>query len=315
MQVRATLVTGAVLAAVLVGGCGSSHDGTTTAGSTAATTKAATALTPNSSGVCGATSGTPAASLPESVKSSGEVTVAMDATFPPFESVDVSSKKLVGVDPELACALGAELGVKVKLVNTAFDGIIPALATGRYDMSISAATDTEERQKQVDFVDYITGGSQLLVQGGNPNNVGTLDTLCGGTLGVAKGTSQIPLAEAASAQCEKSGKKPINLLPFPDSSQVELQLRTGRVPVVFLGSVIANLIAQKSGGKIEVLPNIYDSGNSGITFAKNNPQLRDAVQRALQRLMDNGTYDGILQKFNVRVVALKEATINQTKPS
>ena len=72
------------------------------------------------------------------------------------------------MDVDLAKAIGQTLGLKVKIVKAGFDAIIPGLASGKYDLSLSSFTDSKEREKTVDFVTYFSAGTSLMVEVGQP---------------------------------------------------------------------------------------------------------------------------------------------------
>jgi polar amino acid transport system substrate-binding protein len=94
--------------------------------------------------------------------------VGMELAYPPFEMTDTSGKPS-GVRVDLAHELGKALGKKVVIENSAFDGLIPALKTGKIDLIISSMTATEERAKSIDFSDaYLRTGLCLLVKKGAP---------------------------------------------------------------------------------------------------------------------------------------------------
>src|SRR5207302_4249035 len=100
--------------------------------------------------------------------------------------------EIQGVDYDLAKALGDKLGVKITFINdTDFAGIIGALQSGRFDIIMSAMNDTVERRgKGVDFIDYFSAGSSVLVRKGNPDKVNGLDGLCGQTVAGPQGPDQ-----------------------------------------------------------------------------------------------------------------------------
>ena len=105
-----------------------------------------------------------AAAVPAAIKSKGTLTIASDGTYPPNEFIGADGKTVEGMDPDLAKALGEVMGLKVKVVVTTFDGIIPGLAAGKYDLGMSSFTDTKEREKVVDFVTYFEAGTAFYVK-------------------------------------------------------------------------------------------------------------------------------------------------------
>ena len=89
-----------------------------------------------------------AAEVPKALRTKA-VTFAMDATYAPDEFIAANGHTILGMDADLAKAIGQVLGIKVKLVNASFDTIIPSLLSGRYDVGLSSFTDTKAREKQV----------------------------------------------------------------------------------------------------------------------------------------------------------------------
>ena len=90
--------------------------------------------------------------------------VGMELAYPPFEMTDPQGKPS-GVSVDLATDLAKSLGRPVLIQNTAFDGLIPALKTGKVDLVISSLTATAEREKSIDFSDpYVSTGLCLLLK-------------------------------------------------------------------------------------------------------------------------------------------------------
>ena len=109
--------------------------------------------------------------LPASIREAGKINVASNVEYPPFEYYDADNTTIIGLDKDFADAIGQKLGVTLEFSNMGFDAIIPALAANRFDMAMSAMTDTEERRQKVDFVDYFVSGGGFLVKAGNPLNI------------------------------------------------------------------------------------------------------------------------------------------------
>ena len=105
-----------------------------------------------------------AALVPAALKSKGTLTVAADATYAPNEFIASDGHTVIGMDADLMKALAAVMGLKVNVVNATFDSIIPGLAAGKYDVGASSFTDTKEREKTVDFVDYFTAGESFFTK-------------------------------------------------------------------------------------------------------------------------------------------------------
>ena len=287
---------GAVCASALafgVAACGSSSssDSTSTAASTgAAVTKDAAA----------------AALVPAAIASKGAVTVAADATYPPNEFIAGDGKTVVGMDADLAAAIAKVLGVKAKVVNATFDGIIPGLAAGKYDVGMSSFTDNKEREKTVDFVTYFTAGTSFYTQASGGASVTGLADLCGKTVAVEKGTTQQTDAEAQGKKCTSGTVK---VLTFPDQNGANLALSSGRAQVGMADSPVAAYQVKQSGGKFKLVGTPYGTAPYGIAIPKGS-KLGPAVLAALQKLIADGEYTKILTKWGVADGAITDPKIN-----
>jgi ABC-type amino acid transport substrate-binding protein len=141
------------------------------------------------------------AQLPSSIKSSGKLTVAADASYAPDEFLATNGKTVVGMDADLAKAIGKVLGLNVTVSNVTFDAIIPALSNGRYDLGMSSFTDTAAREKQVNFVTYFSAGTSFYVLANGGPNIQKLADLCGHNVAVEAGTTEETDAKAQAAKC------------------------------------------------------------------------------------------------------------------
>jgi len=253
------------------------------------------------------------AMLPSTLRSAGTIRVASNVEYPPFEYYDTDNTTIIGLDKDLAEALGQKLGIKLEFSNMSFDAIIPALAAKRYDMAMSAMSDTEERRKKVHFVDYFASGGGFLVKQGNPHKIHTLADLCGVTAAIDKGTTEVEDAKKASEDCVKDGKPEINVKILPGTSQIVLALQAGRVDVAMIDTSAGAYISRQHEGEFEVPAASYAPGPFGVVVPKGSPELTTAIQGALQALIEEGTYAKILEKWGQKVGALKEATINDGK--
>ncbi|WP_125610370.1 ABC transporter substrate-binding protein [Specibacter cremeus] len=250
--------------------------------------------------------------LPQSIQSSGTLNIASNVEYPPFETFDTDGTTVIGIDREIADALEKKLGVTIKFNNISFDAIIPGLASKRYDMAMSAMSDTLERQKQVDFVDYFTAGAGILRTVENPKHAATLDDLCGLKVGIVKGTTETEDADAQTKKCLAAGKPALDATIFPGQNQTILALNTGRVDVVLLDSTSGSAVAKDSGGKLEMLKP-YQAGPFGIVFPKGSTELQKAVQKGMEEIAADKTYGKILVKYGQDQGAVTEFPINGGK--
>jgi polar amino acid transport system substrate-binding protein len=255
-----------------------------------------------------------AASLPQAVRDAGVLKVGSDVAYAPVEFFDTDGKTVIGIDPDLGKALESQLGVRFEFQNGTFDGLITSLRSKRIDLIMSAMSDTPERQKSIDFVDYFTAGTSILVKKGNPEGIKTLDDFCGKTIALQRGTTQEDVAKTQAAKCSAAGK-PLKVLAFDRDTEALLQVKQGRAVADMNDFPVAAYNAKTSGGgnDFEVVGEQIEAGPYGIGVRKEDTQLRDALQKALQALIDNGEYAKVLEKWNVKQGAVTSATVNGGK--
>lgn len=246
--------------------------------------------------------------LPQDIKDAGVIRFATAEGYRPMEMYQKGSqgKKLIGVDPELAEMLAKELGLKFKIVNTQFPGLIPGLQSNQWDAAISSMSDTAERRKAVNFVDYFMAGGSIMVNKGNPEGIKDMSDLCGKKVVGASGSSNLAILQQYNKKCNT----PMQISVSEDATTGLLQLDTNRSVATVLDYPVAANMVQRTG-KYEVLPKQYNAGPWGIAVAKDNTGLAKALQAALTRVMDDGQYEKLLAKYGVGKSAVDKATINE----
>ncbi|WP_432134048.1 MULTISPECIES: ABC transporter substrate-binding protein [unclassified Streptomyces] len=276
-----------------------------------------------SSDTAGTSSAPLAAKLPQSIRDKGVIRVGSDIAYAPVEFKD-DSGKTVGIDPDIAEAMGQQLGVKFEFQNGTFDTLIGGLASKRYDVAMSAMTDTKSRQEGidsetgkkvgtgVDFVDYFTAGVSLYTNKGDTKGIKTWDDLCGKTMAVQRNTFSHDLAKDQAEKCQKAGKETLKIEDFATNPEAETRMRAKGADVVSADFPIAAYSVKNAGGGkyFEIVGDQVEAGPYGIAVAKDNTQLRDALKAALQAIIDNGEYKKIIEKWGVSDGAVTEAKIN-----
>lgn len=245
-----------------------------------------------------------------SVTAEGPLEVGSDIAYAPVEFYKEGTKEAQGIDIDLCEAIAEEMGRDgCNFRNVTFDGLIPALKAERFDVIFSAMSDTAERQKEIDFVDYFNVGTSILVAKGNPEGIQSLDDLCGKTIGLQRGTTQEEVAEEQKAKCRESGSD-LTILAYDTDVDAQQALKAGRSVADMNDFPVAAYAAQQSEGAFEVVGEQIDAGPYGIGVRKEDTALRDAIQEALKAIIENGTYDEILERWDVAQGALKTAAIN-----
>lgn len=248
--------------------------------------------------------------VPDSVKDAGKLTVGMELSYAPAEFLEADGKTPTGYDVDIATAIGNLFGVKTQIVSATFDTIVPSVGS-KYDLGITAMTITEEREKAVDFVSYYNAGSMWVVQKDNPKKVDEKN-LCGTKIAVQTGTIQADEANAIKEQCAADGKKAVEVLSYQRQADAATNVASGKADAFYADSPVGGYAIEQSDGALEELGSIQDTTLQGIAIKKGDTQMAEAVQAAVQHLMDDGTYTKILKAWGVESGAIDKAEINPT---
>jgi polar amino acid transport system substrate-binding protein len=276
---------------IMVAGCGGSSGGSSAGSTPTAPTTA------------------DAAQVPAALKAKGILTAATDPSYAPNEFTDTDGKTIIGMDVDLIRALGAEMGLKVTATKAEFNGIIPGLAAGKYDLGISSFTDNAEREKTVDFVTYFSAGTSFFTKANGGTTVTGLADLCGKTVAVEKGTTQADDASAQSAKCTAAGKPAVTVNAFPDQSGANLALSSGRAQLSMADSPVADYQVKLSNGAFKLVGTPYGTAPYGIAIPKKSG-LAQPMLAAVKALIANGEYKKILDKWGVADGAIAAPEIN-----
>ena len=248
--------------------------------------------------------------LPAAIRDRGVLRLATDPSYAPMESYARDGRTIIGFEPDLAAALGSVLGVKIEMVGADFGTALEATRKGTFDGVLSAMTDTAEREKKADFVNYFAAGTSIVVQRGNPHSVADLKDLCGQVVAVETATVQVDLLRRAQARC---ATRPIVVRTYKTNADALLQLRTGRAVAVLNDTPPAAHLAadQQTRANYQLASNVqYEPGLYGIAVAKDNAALRDTLREALDRLIRAGWYAELLQRWGLTTGAITTASIN-----
>ncbi|NEA44487.1 ABC transporter substrate-binding protein [Streptomyces sp. SID11385] len=264
------------------------------------------------------------AKLPKEIRDKGVIKVGSDIAYPPVEYKDKSGK-VVGIDIDLAEALGKELGVTFEFQNATFDTLLTGLRSKRYDLAMSAMTDTADRQngvdgdtgkkvgEGVDFVDYFTAGVSIYTPKGKTQGIKTWSDLCGKKIVLQRGTVSHDLAKAESKKC--AGGKKIAIEAYDNDQQAQTRLRAGGGDAGSSDFPVAAWAVKTSGGgkDFELVGEQVEAAPYGIAIAKSNTQLRDAIKAAMDAIIKNGAYDKVISKWGVEDGKVTEAAVNAGK--
>jgi polar amino acid transport system substrate-binding protein len=174
----------------------------------------------------------------------------------------------------------------------------------RYDLSISAFSITPDRQQKVDMVPYFQAGESLLVANGNPENIQSLNDLCGKTVAVEKATVELDELNKLNAAGGACASKNANILSFTSQDDVITQLLNGRAVATYQDSPVTGYYVTKNPGKVQQGPITVAPSPEGIVLRKDNPQLELAVKKALCSMQQDGKYTSILNQWGQQSGAL-----------
>jgi len=284
------------LAILVLAGCGSSSSSTTSTSSTSSTSTSAV-----NSAV--------AAQVPAAIKAKGTLNVATEAQYAPNEFIAPDGHTIIGMDADLVTALAEVMGLKAQLTNATFESIIPGLAAGRYDLGASSFTDTKEREKTVNFVDYFNAGISFYAKTGSNPGVTTVADLCGKTVAVEKGTVELEESEAQSKKCTKAGKKSVTVLSYPGQNAVNLAVASGRAELGMADSPVVAYQIKQSAGHFSLIGKSYAFAPYGLAIPKTTG-MTQPIFDALKVLIENGTYLKIMEKWGIQAGAISAPKIN-----
>lgn len=250
-----------------------------------------------------------AALVPDEVKARGTLRNGASADYAPAEFLGDDSQTPQGYDVDINKALAKVMGLSEGTTSHAeFPTIIPALGT-KFDVGISSFTITSEREQQANLISYVQVGSAYGVAAGNPKNFDPTNP-CGKTIGVQTGTAQEDYATELSDKCVADGKDKITIMPHDLQTDITTKVIGGQYDATFADSTVIGYTANLSSGKIEQVGDVIESAPQGVAVAKNDEQLTQAVQKAMQYLMDNGYLTDILATYGAQDAALTTAELN-----
>ena len=244
------------------------------------------------SGSAGSAAGSGGASLTTAVD--GVLSMATEATFPPYEYYDGDT--IVGIDVEIAQAIADKLGLKLEVTDIAFDSIIPGVQPGKYDIGLAGMTGTDERLEQVNFTDSYATGIQVVIVGPNSSITSVDDLFAEGAshvVGTQTGTTGFIYA---TSDIQDAGLGEVK--SFAKTTDAVEALKNGQVDCVILDNQPAQaLVAANADAGLSILDTEYAVEDYAAAVSKDNAALTEAINGALKELIADGTVQTILDKY------------------
>ena len=215
----------------------------------------------------------------------GVLTMATNATFPPYEYYE--GNDIVGIDAEIAQAIADKMGLKLEIQDMEFNSIITAVQSGKADLGLAGMTVTDERKQSVDFSDsYATGIQSVIVKDGS--SIKSIDDLKGKKIGVQLATTGDIYAK------DDFGEE--NVEEYNKGADAVMALTSGKIDAVIIDNQPAKSFVETTDG-LQILDTDYVQEDYAAAIQKGNTDLLNAVNGALKELKEDGTIQKILDKY------------------
>lgn len=234
------------------------------------------------------------------VKKRGTLVIGMEVAYVPYEFF--KDGKIIGYDPDIIALMAPKLGVKAQMIDTAWNGIIPALYAGKFDCIISAMTITKERAEKVLFSMPYADASNVIFLRADETAIKTADNLSGKVIGVQLGSAASVIIKTFEAKLKAKGlpgyKEVKQYEHYPEAYQ---DLLNKRVNAVVNSKSTLMVVMRDAPGKFKMLGGVSDvTAYFGMAFRKEDTALRDFVNGQLAELKQDGTLGKLQEHGSAR---------------
>lgn len=255
-----------------------------------------------------ASSGEIAGLLPERIRARGKLLVGSSLGGAPAAFRAAEGSAPIGYEIDLATALGRALGVDTEIVPAAPDELVPGLG-GRFDIVLSSVDITPERQRQANLFTYITVGATFGARSSKQHTFHTED-VCGLRVGVPDGTRYHGDATAMSARCVSDNRPALTVVPHTTGPGLIAALVRDEVDLTYAESTLTQYAVLLTRGGVTQLGPVRNASPQGVAVAKDDPELSEAIQRALQHLMDSEDWRIMATNWGVEGSVITKAELN-----
>ena len=215
----------------------------------------------------------------------GKLTMATNATFPPYE-MTTDSGEIEGIDVDTAKAIAEKLGLELQIDDMDFDAALLSVQQGKADIVMAGVTVTDERKAVMDFSDsYATGIQSIIVP--NDSDIASPDDLAGKKIGTQRGTT-------GYIYCSDDFGED-SVVAYDNGLTAVQALNNGQVDAVVIDNAPAQEFVAANPG-LKILDTSYAEEDYAIGMAKNSP-LEDAINSTLEELKADGTLQAIVDKY------------------
>lgn len=255
--------------------------------------------------------------LPQKIQDAGEMTVVISGANPPWWVTDPGKAgEYTGAGAQLMERVGEIMGVDVKIAAVPdISGAFAAISSERYAFGFFPYADSVGGPRErpgAEFVDVLQEVVPFLVTKGNPENVGSMDELCGVTVAALVNAATYKVAEAQKLKCEAKGET-LDVLGATSVPNGVLAVRSGRADAFFTGGASLFYAAKESKGELEVVGdefgNGFDGAFMGALLPKGSP-LTPALLDSFQILFDNGEYETIMKEWGLGREMIEKPGVN-----
>ena len=226
------------------------------------------------------------------VVEAGKLHMSTNAAFPPYE-MTTDDGGFEGIDVEVADAIAQKLGLELVVDDMGFDAALTAVQTGQSDIAMAGITVTEARLEVMDFSDsYATGVQVVIVREDSP--IQTIDDLANAEMiGCQAATTGYIYA---SDTPENGGYGEDHVTAYENGALAVMALVNGQVDAVVIDNEPAKSFVEQNEG-LKILDTAYANEEYAAAIAKDNTELFEQVNAAIQELKEDGTIDSIIEKY------------------
>lgn len=251
--------------------------------------------------------------LPDKIQQAKKIVIGTAGSIPACIYLDNATNSYQGIDVDILEEAFGRIGIEAEWQQVTFDGLIPGVQSGRFDIAAGCITDKVEREQLVTFVDYERGSTAIIVREDNPAGV-TEDpmSLCGKILAVNTGTIYIPFAQSMSKACVDAGKPAININELPSQPDAVTAMQSGRADAELQNLSGAQYLARLNNLKIKFFLNeqYMPSGIIGAVTRPDDTATQNVLLAVLNTMWADGTIDKIMAKWEVSSEKLEEPGLN-----
>ena len=234
----------------------------------------------------------------------GKLIMATNASFPPYEYVEEG--EYLGIDFEIAKLIAEDLGLELEIADIEFGSIIAGVQTGKYDMGMAGMTVTDERLESVNFTTSYAKGIQSVIVKADSEYTSYEDFYTGFDAdgnpagvkeGIKIGVQQDTTGDIySSSDAAEWGFGEDNVIRYKTGNEAVLALAADKVTAVIIDNEPAKAYVAATEG-LKILEGSYTDEDYAICIAKENTELMDAVNASLEKLIENGEVQKIVDKY------------------